>query len=531
MRTSLEWVIIGTSTILITCRIGNMRKSRYLRRLLARIHLQSVGGGQYGVKSEGTDGNDGWKTGAGDIEMDEHRIYQTLRTVIMKIQSVYTTMTGFSYYYTGIGNEIGYDAANGFANSIPVTQLPFTGVAGNMNEQSITNQNIAGNAVNPGGVKYIRENTAGNYWWGINWLGELYPDTLYTTNWVPNGNLPTGNAANTFVRTLRANVATAATSKYPLPTGTAFLNTTRRPQEEGSTTLFWSGGTNSTFHHRYDDPCTACGSLQAAGAEIGSSFSYPVADGIPLNRPFNTNVNDTGMNPDHFLQTVYGPALTATQLSAFYNGSGGNQGSSLLSLQNGNTADLAFIVVNGISMTGQSGTAFISRWSLLTLIRSFLQSGLFNGSGVNHVQQLPRTVITEPNDSISMPSPTTTVHIEWAPTWRKWDGNAYTSGYGGTYEEDPAGSSIIFQVLYSDDDGFTWKYTQDDTAAVAGVRSTNAAHFITGGPIALPLAPTYSHDWDTSGFAQGNYTIRVEAYRADFPLHYSFHQYRVFIRN
>jgi len=182
-------------------------------------------------------------------------------------------------------------------------------------------------------------------------------------------------------------------------------------------------------------------------------------------------------------------------------------------------------------MTGQSGTAFISRWSLLTLIRSFLQSGLFNGSGVNHVQQLPRTVITEPNDSISMPSPTTTVHIEWAPTWRKWDGNAYTSGYAGTYEEDPAGSSIIFQVLYSDDDGFTWKYTQDDTDAVAGVRSTNAAHFITGGPIALPLAPTYSHDWDTSGFAQGNYTIRVEAYRADFPLHYSFHQYKVFIRN
>ena len=26
---------------------------------------------------------------------------------------------------------------------------------------------------NTGGVKYIRENVAGSYWWGMNWLGEL----------------------------------------------------------------------------------------------------------------------------------------------------------------------------------------------------------------------------------------------------------------------------------------------------------------------------------------------------------------------
>jgi prepilin-type N-terminal cleavage/methylation domain-containing protein len=519
----------------------------------------TVGGVQYGVESDGTVDNDGWKTnggtGNGNIEMDEHRIYQTLRTVLMNIQAIYTTMTGFSYYYTGIGNEIEYDAANGFGSSIPVNRGPFTGVTGStMFEGSITVNGLPGSNPAPFtacGVKYIRENDAAatTNWWGINWLGELWPDSMYPSTvangWVNTGNLPTGTASNTFIRMLRANITTTPnTTKYPLPSGTTFLNTTRRPQEEGSTTLFWSGSTNSTFHHQYYDACgtTPCGTVQAAGTEISTAYSYPLASPVPLNRPFNTNVNDAGMNPDHFLQAVYGPANTATQQAAFYNvtgaPAGANQGSSLLSLRNGTTNELAFIVVNGISMTGQSGTAFISRWSLLTLIQSFLQGGLFNvatpastNPDVNHVQQLPRIEITEPNDSISMPSPTTSVHIEWAPSWHKWDNNPYTTGYAADYTEDASGSPIIFQVIYSDDDGLNWKYMQDDTAAVAGVRSTDTAHWINGAPNALPLNATYTYDWNTGGFAQGNYMIRVEAYRSDFPLHYSFHQYRVFVRN
>jgi prepilin-type N-terminal cleavage/methylation domain-containing protein len=161
-----------------------------------------VGGVRYGIKSDGTAGNDGWKTGAGDIEMDEHRIYQTLRTVIMRIQSVFTTMTGFSYYYTGIGNEIEYDAANNFANSIPVNRGPFTGGAGTMFEGSITQNGLPGSNPAPftnAGVKYIRENNTGvtTNWWGINWLGELWPDAMYPSTapgggWVTTGNLPTG---------------------------------------------------------------------------------------------------------------------------------------------------------------------------------------------------------------------------------------------------------------------------------------------------------------------------------------------------
>ena len=55
------------------------------------------------------------------------RIYQVLRSSVVRANAIYTTMTGFSYYYVGIGGEIGYDASNGFASSVPVSSRPFTG--------------------------------------------------------------------------------------------------------------------------------------------------------------------------------------------------------------------------------------------------------------------------------------------------------------------------------------------------------------------------------------------------------------------
>ena len=44
---------------------------------------------------------------------------------MVESQCIYTTLTGFSYYYLGVGAEIGYDAANGYPNSIPVNQQPY----------------------------------------------------------------------------------------------------------------------------------------------------------------------------------------------------------------------------------------------------------------------------------------------------------------------------------------------------------------------------------------------------------------------
>lgn len=508
----------------------------------------TIGGQQYGLKSDANNNNDGWDTRADKapnpglttnsfLEIDEHRIFQTYRSILMKVQSVYTTMSGFSYYYTGIGNEIGYDTANGFPNSIPVNTKPFTGVAGTGFEDSIT-----------GSVKYIREGANGagsNYWWGLSWLGELWPDSMYPSTapgggWVTTGNLPTGNTASTFVRTNRAQTAATVNnnSRFRYPDGTDLTQAVRRPQEEGSATFFWTGSANSTFHHEFRD--NTFGTLLQAGTDIGTGFNYPIPDNVPLYRPFSITYNQVNYNPNAFLQTVYGPALTTVNELQFYSHAGPTLGSALISVDNPTNNDLSFVVVNGLSMTTASGTAFISRWSMLSLIESFLRGGLYNISGStpgpNHIEQVPRIAITQPSDSMDpdLVNDPSDLEIIWNAEWLRWNGDKYIEGTASPYPAGYAenGSDLTFFVLWTNDPNGglgTWKYANDNTTvATPGVRGPSG--FGIAG--ALPLINPYSFTWSTpaGAFPQGNYTVRVEAYRDDLPLHYSYHQYRVFIR-
>src|SRR5690606_38853694 len=63
----------------------------------------------------------------GQLSQDVPRLFELLRGGLVNSEAVYTTLTGFSYYYLGIGNEIGYDSANGYASSIPTDMTPFGG--------------------------------------------------------------------------------------------------------------------------------------------------------------------------------------------------------------------------------------------------------------------------------------------------------------------------------------------------------------------------------------------------------------------
>src|SRR5262249_16941376 len=91
------------------------------------------------IRNDGTKTNDVWRNTASTsdcVEVDVPRFMQLLRGGVVQTESVYTTMTGFSYYYLGLGNEIGYDSSNGYTNSIPVSGKPF-GQVGWGYEQSI----------------------------------------------------------------------------------------------------------------------------------------------------------------------------------------------------------------------------------------------------------------------------------------------------------------------------------------------------------------------------------------------------------
>ncbi|MFZ2491192.1 MAG: prepilin-type N-terminal cleavage/methylation domain-containing protein [Thermoanaerobaculia bacterium] len=465
-------------------------------------------GGWYGIKNNGSDSannNDGWE-GGGSLEVDVPRMFQVLRSSILRSHAVYTTMTGFSYYYLGLGNEIGYDTANGFPESILLSEKPFNGGSGKRNEQSITNEVIKGAT---GGVKVIAENTTG--WWGMSWLGELYPDSAYAT-WKTSGNLPSGSASGTFVRVLRESVATH------LPAGTSFVASVRRTGPPGSTAFFWSGTADATFHHAPADNTE--GALDADGTVVSQTYKLPLPSTVSNNRPFDIAIKDTGANPNHFLQPVYGAATSLGTEARFYKHQNNIQGSSLLSMRDAN-ANTAFVVVNGLSPVGESGVAFIARWSFLSLVQSFFSAGLTQVSGVPdpaRVRELPRVEITSPDDSMEIDDPAN-LTVTWEVTWRRWDGIRYTPSYAETFSED---TPVKYALLYSRDNGKSWRYMKDETVTCrAGERPADAL---------LESGTSYTWSVPSSSFPKGNYLIRVEAYRDTVALHYAFHQYRAFIK-
>ena len=163
-------------------------------------------------------------------------------------------------------------------------------------------------------------------------------------------------------------------------------------------------------------------------------------------------------------------------------------------------------------------------WSLLSLVHSFFESGRYNAANsyANHIEQVPRIVITSPDYTTNLSNPSS-ITIGWTRSWLRWDGDPYSSSFPNGYSESTA---LSYTVMYSADNGSTWKYMQNDSAATPGVRPSSSAVLIS----TVSATPTYSWSTPSSTIPQGTYLIRVECYRDSIPLHYSYHQYRAFIR-
>jgi len=466
--------------------------------------------------NNGSNSIDGWHGGGGTsgdmMEIDVPRYFQFIRTALTNANGVYTSITGFSYYYMGVGNEIGYDSSNGFANSIPVSAKPFTGGSGSRNEDCIT-------TAQSGGVKYIRENVS-PYWWGMPWIGELYPDNVYATQWAVNGNLNTGSGANTFVRIRRRDMTPSN-----LPRGTTFsgLDCVRRTNAYGCTSFFNIGTSGSTFRHNYRDGST--GDIDTPGQDMATNFSFPLPDTADMSRPFRL-ANDWGSVPTEFNHADYsGIRCSSALLARFYDHQDGGswQGSSLVTLQNPAGSN-AFIVVNGLDRTVETGTAFIARYSILSLINSLLTCGRADlGLGTNRIVQLPRLEILDPNVTTELNNPVN-IPLTWSIEWKRWDTQKYTNDYPDGFAEIEG--DLRYTLLYSRDNGQTWLHIVNDSAATAGYPNQGLwlADANDGG--------NENYNWDVSNtgyFVEGSYIIMIEAYRNNQPCHYAYHQQKVYL--
>jgi hypothetical protein len=319
------------------------------------------------IRNDKGDNDDGWAYD--HMRIDVPRYMELLRTGLINTDSVYTTLTGWCYYYMAIGNEIGYDSANGFSKGIPVSRKPFYGTGGARTEQTISGASPDDGGTIGTGMKLIRRVTSPNYWWGMHWIGELYPDAQWS-QWAGSGNLLTGTSNNNFLRIKREAVTTN------LPRGTTFTLERRRLRHDGCNSFFLIGKRDKTFDHTGNNNN---GTLTATGVEVATDYAFPLPTSTLINRPFRIDWGGSGTwrNDDFDFKTDY-PHNTAEIVRTYYNhpwSAPEGQGSALVALTNPAKDHSSFQVINGLAQTIESGSAFIARWAVLSLVHSYLTAG------------------------------------------------------------------------------------------------------------------------------------------------------------
>jgi len=443
----------------------------------------------------------GWRD---RIRADIPRFFELLRTGLVNCSAVYTTLTGFSYYYVGLGNEIGSDAANGYPSSIPTNMEPW--------------------GWGPGSWSYMNSITwfrsLPRDWWGANpcwngqpWLGELYPDRVGAA-WRTTGNLV---ATNNFLQNQDQWVyQNGVCQSY----GTFMQPQRQITAEEGCTSFFNIGTSASTFHHHFWDGTST---LVGAGLDIGARFNFPMPVSAPSNRPFRIDTNFHGGVGTEWDQDPWRSNRFSARLAKVYynHPASGGTGSGLVELINpGNTAS-AYVVVNGISNAVASGSSFIAKYSVLTMVQSFLEGA--DPTMVHGITQLPRVEVESPTEITEILG-LETIPVRFGVAWRRWDGQTYTTAtpVGFTQPE----SDLDYVLMYSRDNGATWLICNRNTVATPGTRPTNALDIT---PDAGNGAEVVNWSVPAASFPQGTYILRVECYRRGLSLHYAQHQVRIFI--
>lgn len=441
---------------------------------------------------------------SGAMTCDVPRYFELLRTALVKSACVYTTLTGFSYYYLGIGNDIGYDSANGYPNSIPSNMRPHGAPSTNGYINTII-----------GARKYVRAPGSG-YWWGIPWLGELYPDTAYSS-WIDNtsgamrGNLPAGTSSGEFYQ---ANCNGVYASSSRTAWGTAITDFLQRTAANGCTTFFNIGTSASSFHHVSS---SGNGALTSVGTELATNYNMAMPSAAPITRPFGLALS--GGTGEQWSLAPYSTKYTGTLYRTYYTHSAGI-GSGLVKLADPGNTSAAYIVVNGISNAVDNGTTFISKFAMLSLVHSFFEAG--STTNTLRIPQPPRLEIESPTDITELNDPDS-IDIQYDVSWTRWDGVPYSAS--GTYSENE--SLLEYVVMYSNDGGANWFYALDNLPATPGERPASTYLF------ADASSGVETYPWDVSDrarFQEGSYILRVDCFRQGSVVHYSYHKTKIFIQ-
>ena len=527
--------------------------------------------GYYGFDQAGN-GITGW--GDQHVEIDAPRYFQMFRNGLLNTTSIFAGINGLNEFYLGLGGEMGANTAP--FSSGPMYRLQPWNLGGSANicEMLQTAQAgwvAAGTLVNK---RVIASTTTP--WYAKNWLGELYPDSLYST-WKTSGNLPStanpGVFPLDFYRKTHGSVASlGSVSGFGRDFGSIAERSANASFLNGSST----GGTGGNWFQQ-QAPASGNATIYNLAATCYGITQFPLGSVINCNREWS--INWTGANnttgspkPSEWAIAPYDskPTMTIPAVGLlsrlFYNsddagGSGPWNGAGVIQLDTGTKR--AYYVVSGLSPSANTGVAELGKTVLVCILRTFFDGGLMGATGTyGHITQLPLVQLwTSPVPQYANPttipmvisSPVTTASpvtingltLANAPVTDIWfrypgvtsnTGNVYTEEYpnyalpltqinGSTYYEPV---SIVYNLKYSGDTGKTWRFMQDGGTASKGIVDTSGTRAMT---VSGSNAVTW-YNWDVSNtatFPQGNYWMMVEAYRLNnttaqlYNQHYSYH--------
>lgn len=440
----------------------------------------------------------------GPYEADIPKLFMWLREGMVNANTLWCSITGYSNYYVGLGNEIGYDSANGFNSSIPVHLKPWGVNASNTGyEDSILDSVI--------GIK----NRSGT-WEARNFLGELFPDSEYTNFTKTDtdasksgGSLVTGYTAASDVQYYRFN---RENSKY---LEIATMKAIRRTSTFGSSSFLnieSSVVAGQKFNHTSQVNTNTGTIATTKNAMLSDAFHVTFDTNLYSNRPWIVT-EAANVPPEWADYTAWRkegllvdfkvtPGTVNTLMDmVLYRDNSNRIASGLLEIHDkGATSDRgirkkALFMINGLSQMNISGANSISTYSVMSLLYGFLRGGskrfnpnIFPGAGTlvtkddepAFVRQLPKINIISPK--ITFPITESVCQIKWTVQWRRWDGKPYWGNNNAAtdpdywkteYAEPTPDGSIFFRVIYSEAPHTAtndWRYVvKPDVKTSAGI--------------------------------------------------------------
>jgi prepilin-type N-terminal cleavage/methylation domain-containing protein len=531
----------------------------------------------------GYDRHIGPSWGGSDVDADLNWYFQLYTNGIMKSNSIYNSVTGFSNYYYALGGEMGSD---GNSANFDMRKQPWSetnqgsGNASNTdtnwgNEIIGTNLRIPMSTEDTTNDGSGNSNSSDNKWVANPYQGELFPDEDYAF-WFDNGNLPNKSyvpGSHTFPGLVADTSNTNSESNrnhrfYRARFDENPLNLSRRElrMEDNGASSFMNGSSNPSdigkgFNHisaGNDGYLTK--NPGEAGRRLADAFNLALPNTSPADRPFvltgsggSGGYNDPDIqalrNRLSFVNSATGVRSGSPNSSnVYYNHESATDRTSSAVVQlsrdgASNTALRGFVLMNGFARSQVGGDQTIARLSQAGSLQAYMDSGDTNnpGNAAGRTVQIPRVEITAPKSSIITSNSST---VKFEVSWLRWDGEKYSPAYPDGWRDV---TPLVFNAKYFDAKAMNpttgkpgvWVFVNTLDKASDKMDSNDLSYYDVAHELFTGTSPEVmstdklikTFSWNVEDLEDGNYKLRVEAYRNSFKkTGYTYHDAYITIK-